>query len=245
MHFLSNLLAVSTALTVAVSAIPFLSSEPSIAKRSIGGTQLTKCDLSKVQLPRRGSPPQVPSPSNGLHLKYALLGRGTQNYTCSGSGAPTPVGAIAILYDASCLAAYHSSLLHELVPGFLQFDQGEEILAAAVFGRFSDEKLVAGHHYFLPDKTTAVFDMRVNGQTGYFEGRKTAVVDAPDYAYKGKNNEGDGAVPWLKLKSTGKSVGLSEGFRMITAGGEPPKSCSGQPGNFEVPYAAEYYFYGQ
>jgi hypothetical protein len=248
MHFLSSLVVFLTALTAAVSAFPFSSpSEPAVAKRSLGGTRLTMCDLSSAQLPRRGSAPQVPAPSSGLHLKYVMLGRGTQNYTCSGSSsdAPKPAGAVAILYDASCLAAYHPSLLHELIGGFLQFDQGEEILAAAVLGRFSNEHLVAGHHYF-KDSTTAVFDFRANGVTGYFEGRQTATVSAPDYAVKGKNGDGDGAVPWLKLKAYGDgSVGLSEGFRIITAGGEPPKTCEGQKGDFEVPYASEYWFYGQ
>lgn len=105
--------------------------------------------------------------------------------------------------------------------------------------------MVAGHHYF-KDETTAVFDLRFNGNTGYFEGRKTAKVSAPNYSIKGKNNEGHGAIPWLKLKAYGSgSVGISEGFRMITAGGEPPATCKGQKSNFEVEYAAEYWFYGQ
>lgn len=46
---------------------------------------------------------KLPPPSATLLLKYVLLGRGTQNYTCSRNGSPPiPNGAVARLYDLSC-----------------------------------------------------------------------------------------------------------------------------------------------
>lgn len=206
MHFLTGLVVLSTTFMVTVSAFPFgfgsssSNSANELIKSTLDGTQLTSCDLSPAELPKKGTQPQVLDPSPGLKLKYVLLGRGTQNYTCGSdsNAAPTSAGALAILYDASCLASYHSALLHELVGGFLQFSPGTELLTAAVIDRFSDEKLVKGHH-FLSDATTAVFDLRLNGDTDWFSGTKTADVPAPGYAVKGMNNQGNGAVDWLKL----------------------------------------------
>lgn len=139
-------------------------------------------------------------------MKYALLGRGTMNYTCTdvNNGFPRTNGAVAILYDASCLASYHSSLMHEMVGGFLQFEQGIPLLAAAVTGRLADEKLVVGHHTFA-DQAQVVFDFRMNGNTDYFVGGGPDRVDAPDFAYKGVNNEGGGAVQWAKWTAQGGS----------------------------------------
>lgn len=70
-----------------------------LEKRTLGGTQITGCSLDMSQLPKLGSEPRLPDPSAGLKLKYATLGRGTQNYTCSGDSqdAPKPNGAVAIL----------------------------------------------------------------------------------------------------------------------------------------------------
>lgn len=72
-------------------------------KRTLGGTQITGCSLDKVELPKKGTEPQVPDPSPGLKLKHVALGRGTQNYTCDGSSedAPKAVGAVAILCESS------------------------------------------------------------------------------------------------------------------------------------------------
>ncbi len=64
------------------------------------------------------------------------------------------------------------------------------------------------------------------------------------------------AVAWLKLSAqTAPAVseerasenvgGVVEIYRVNTAGGSPPKDCSGFPdgGHFELPYAAEYWFF--
>lgn len=84
----------------------------------------------------------------------------------------------------------------------------------------------------------------MNSNTDYIEGKKSANVPAPQYATKGRDNQGNGAVDWLKLTKKKAAPGLEEVYRMITAGGNPPKTCAEQEKDFEVEYAAEYYFYG-
>lgn len=78
--------------------------------------------------------------------------------------------------------------------------------------------------------------------------KKVADIKAPADANKGM--EGTGAVDWLYLNDKGGSVGVSEVYRIQTAGGMAPTTCQGQGTNglgvgvISVPYAAEYWFYG-
>ncbi|KAI9778611.1 MAG: hypothetical protein M1839_008004 [Geoglossum umbratile] len=241
MHFCKTLSVLSAALAATVVAAP----ANGLHKRALGGIQITDCDLSPVQLPHRGTDPKLPDPSAGLKLTRVVLGRGTQNYTCNAGSndKPTSNGALAVLYDASCLAAKSPSLLHELSSAFLQLEDSTEYLAAAVLQTVSNEKVVVGHHFF-SGPTTPVFDFRVkDGDKDIFVGKKVANVTAPDFSSKGRDNVGDGAVDWLKLEAVDGTSGFKEGYRMVTAGGAPPPTCKDKPSAFTVPYATEYYFY--
>lgn len=73
-----------------------------------------------------------------------------------------------------------------------------------------------------------------------------ADIPAPKGASEGP--AGTGAVDWLALTDNGKglSVGLREVYRVETAGGSPPSSCSGEYKGkvISVQYSAQYWFYG-
>lgn len=69
--------------------------------------------------------------------------------------------------------------------------------------------------------------------------------------------KGEAAVPWLKLQvldvgAQGSDVqqedteaGVKEIYRVNTHGGSAPATCAGKhEGEFEIDYAAEYWFYG-
>lgn len=91
----------------------------------------------------------------------------------------------------------------------------------------------SGVHYF-SNKTTATFDLH---QYGFTNTKKIASVPAPSSKIP--------AVPWLKLTyaNFGDIGSIQEVYRLNTAGGTPPATCSGMPTTFEVQYAAEYWFY--
>ena len=58
-------------------------------------------------------------------LKHVAVGRGTQNYTCDATNAtavPQPTGAVAALFNASCVAASYPDVLHVLPGLALHFD---------------------------------------------------------------------------------------------------------------------------
>src|SRR5277367_802101 len=89
------------------------------------------------------APTPLPSPAPGLILRAVTIGRGVQvrgpqptcakppililnlqTYTCAGSSAqytPVPIGAIASLYNASCVAANYPDILSLLPALALEF----------------------------------------------------------------------------------------------------------------------------
>jgi len=75
---------------------------------------------------------------------------------------------------------------------------------------------------------------------GFAPCAKNNSVAAPAGEPTGQDDEGLGAVTWLKLLTrVGATGNLKEVYRVNTAGGKPPPTCAGMPTTFEVDYAAE------
>jgi len=198
------------------------------------------CDLSKAQMPV-ASPTPLPPPSPGLALKHVAIGRGTQNYTCgtNSSAAPVAIGAMATLFNASCVAATFPQVLTTLPNFALQYDlNANEALPNVA------NLLVSGHHFFTT-VTTPFFNLdTASMDLGEAQCSKNNTVNAPADAPKGQGGVGNGAVAWLKLLTKVGSTGnLEEIYRLNTAGGNPPATCVGMPAAFEVQYSAEYWFW--
>ncbi|KAI8952689.1 hypothetical protein F4801DRAFT_539973 [Xylaria longipes] len=201
------------------------------------------CDVSKAQLPTLSTSP-LPSPEEGLVLKHVAIGRGTQNYTCSetnATAAPSQVGAVATLFNASCIASSYPDLLHSLPRLALQFD-------LPFSASSTDEKmgptslLVSGKHFFM-NTTTPFFNLdTTRQQIGEAPCSKLNTSNAPADAPKGRN--GESAVAWLRLGANKDATGnLQQVYRVETAGGSAPATCQGMPASFQVQYAAEYWFF--
>lgn len=98
--------------------------------------------------------------------------------------------------------------------------------------------MISGHHYFT-NTTTPFFNLdTTNGQLGEVPCAKSASAAAPADAPTGQ--QGEKAVPWLKLQAREGATGrLEEVYRVETAGGSAPSTCAGQPASFEVQYSAQ------
>lgn len=101
---------------------------------------------------------------------------------------------------------------------------------------------VLGNHYF-DFNNTPTFDLTAHSKI-IFAG-KQASGTAPAGSSTGTANTA--AVAWLYLKAkagypSGLTVGLSEVYRVETAGGSSTL-CTEASGVISVPYAAEYWFY--
>ena len=215
-----------------------------IANRHRGGhrggyhNERPACDLSEVVLPQSSEPlPEIP---DGQKLLAVTIGRGTQNYTCEApeeSIQPVARGALATLFNASCIAANYPYLLYLLPNIALQLSNPDPTVES--FG--PSGMGVAGVHYF-SDATTALFNVTGLGESYV---KKENAVDAPSGSVGGIEGQLTGAAAWLFLASTPESPGRAKSiYRVNTAGGSPPKNCSGQPAEINVEYATEYWLYG-
>ncbi|OJJ96544.1 hypothetical protein ASPACDRAFT_1859222 [Aspergillus aculeatus ATCC 16872] len=247
-------------------AISFIS-----LSHALSSLRLTKCPLDVVSInqttserstgiSKRGheeaaATPHLSPPSAHLSLKFIALGRGTQNYTCpttskdntsrNASATPIATGAVATLYDISCLAATPKShalrFLHAL-PGFTR-SIPQEVLA--FYAVMLSQSAIIGEHYFSSSQssssttsTTAaaampVFDLRpatFGKQGGRYESnwvkaKKVESVNAP--------GSGGDDVPWLKMVGV-EGSGIKEIYRVHTAGGMSPATCAAHEGEFGV-----------
>lgn len=216
--------------------------------------EAASCDLSSVSMPldEAPNPTPLPSPASGLVLSHVAVGRGTQNYTCSGADAsstPTAKGAVATLFNATCQAARSPDLLYQTPSIALAYQVPDAQSALAAY-----DILMSGHHYFLDD-TTPFFNLDTADHSyGTVACKKNAAANAPaansssplkSNVAAGTDGTDNGDVPWLKLDSVQDESGYTwkEVYRLNTAGGQPPKTCAGIDGDFTVQYAATYWFW--
>jgi hypothetical protein len=171
-----------------------------------------------------------------LTLKHVAVGRGTQNYTCdttNATAAPVQIGAMATLFNASCIASTYPDLITLITKMALQFTltTDETQLGPANLA-------ISGQHFFT-NTTTPFFNLdRPSLALGEAPCAKLNSTAAPADAPKGPN--GSAAVPWLKLQARAGATGnLEEVYRLETAGGSAPATCGGMPATFEVQYSAE------
>ena len=217
----------------------------------------SNCDLSQASMPQgekdpslhsasstdpRIAPTPLPSPASGLSLSHVAIGRGTQNYTCdlsNSTAVPVAVGAVASLFNVSCLAVESPDLVSAIPP--IALDLPVPSSDSSKDPSYFD---LSGYHYFL-NTTTAFFNLDTSAHTyGMGAFKKANQTSPPTNAMAGPNGSGNGAVAWLKLSSIdGEGQVFQEVYRLNTAGGNPPKTCAGQQAAFEVPYAAEYWLY--
>jgi len=176
-------------------------------------------------------------PTTNSTLKFVALGRGIQNYTCTAANAtPVAVGAIATLFDATSIANTDEDGLNAL-PAAAVF---EPLPAAGSSITVSGQTLpVLGNHYFDSVGTPSFVLSAVN--MAIFAAKIDSVT-APTDAANGP--DGTAAVPWLYLtaKSGYTSVGLTEVYRVETAGGSAFAACT-EAGTQSIQYSAEYWFY--
>ncbi|KAF2861293.1 hypothetical protein K470DRAFT_256965 [Piedraia hortae CBS 480.64] len=189
-----------------------------------------------------------PLPTLSGPPKFIALGLGTQNYTCnSTTGNYTSTGALARLFDAKPYLTRNKNEVQSLprayLDRYLEFpcsqqpsdcseedEQCEELVNAS----FQPLSLrVLGEHYF-DSAGVPTFDLYKGQGHPLLHGKKTGESPAPS-----KED-----VHWLYLTCNGSTDDrvVSSVYRVETAGGVPPDSCSGD-GSIVVPYAAEYWFY--
>ncbi|KAG6015440.1 hypothetical protein E4U43_005314 [Claviceps pusilla] len=208
-----------------VQAAKFLSSAPA-------------CHLSKAHMPIGLD--GLPAPDEGTTVRHVALGRGTQHYTCdpdNGKATPKAAGAVATLFNATCMAALYPDILSHIPAMAVHFNlhDTEEKLGPVILPR-------SGLHYFT-DSSTPHFDLDTPREAiGQVACAKNSSSNAPATAAVGQ--VGEKAVSWLRLTTKSGTTGdIKHVYRVDTAGGSPPATCKDMPSNFQVEYAAVYWFW--
>jgi hypothetical protein len=219
------------------------------------------CDLAGAAPPIAPTP--LPAP-DGLTLAHVALGRGIQvntprttpaphqtkltnplqNYTCASNSAdvkPVAIGALAHLYNASCLASAYPDLLSLLPDLALQYplpnpgikgadsDNAATLLSSYTNAPPADVAL-SGHHFF--DAKTPVFELNSNPSgpdthLGLIQCKANKNSTAPAGSCPGVGWQGDGAVAWLFLNTTDASETtdvLFDGVNPAAATAEQPET---------------------
>jgi hypothetical protein len=208
-------------------------------------------DKAKLNLPANQTlliaPDQTPS-----FVSFAI---GVQNYTCADTGKYTSIGAVAELYDASCLVGTPlfdnvQDIAFRIWNSLPKAVTAQEVITAGskLGGQLSSAGLssvILGQHYFVanPSGTGAAvpkWDFTSSGKTtgntdAYVIGSKTGNIASP----KGSTEN----VDWLSLKAVQGKL-ATQIFRTDTVSGQPPASCTPGSPNISVKYASKYWFYG-
>ncbi|KAI9511575.1 hypothetical protein F5148DRAFT_975031 [Russula earlei] len=187
------------------------------------------------------TPAPLSSPSSPP--RYVTVGIGVQNYTCSPSGNYTSVGAVAELFDISCLYGKPEFVeiqndAFNIWSNCPSIDPLERGLRHAVHNRWHID--VIGQHYFVNETGVLLpkFDFTSTGVNkgdpdAFVVAKKTADVPAP-------NHHDD--VDWLELERLSGDL-ANEVFRVYTREGQPPSSCTPGSASISIKYTAQYCMY--
>ncbi|KAF8320273.1 hypothetical protein DL93DRAFT_2163912 [Clavulina sp. PMI_390] len=189
------------------------------------------CSLRDARLPSSAIQAFTPCRGELLHPSLLLLGIGVQNYTCDSMGNYSSIGAVATLFDVSCL--YDTSIFDSLT--LIADDMSSQTLLKTQ----AIQDYAIGHHFFVGANGTSTPHFVINK-----DGRGSSIKDWVN-AKKLINipsTDGSQNVDWLELNSTSGELARTI-YRLSTAGGQPPSTCT--PGNATaaLPYAALYWFF--
>jgi hypothetical protein len=176
---------------------------------------------------------------------FALLGVGIQNYTCGADGKYAAAGAVAELFDISCLAgtpAFNSVQdtaynIFKIIPDKLLNSKNLGLITTPL------RILSGGKHFFTPTAAGnfPVWDMRAVGvksvqgkPNAFVMAGKVAGITAPTGAKD---------VDWLQLSNKEGALATAI-YRTDTRGGQPPASCAAGSAPISVKYTSKYFLYG-
>ncbi|KAG9219706.1 hypothetical protein CCMSSC00406_0005972 [Pleurotus cornucopiae] len=209
---------------------------PSASERS--------CDISNAKLTLPRNQTALTSPS--ARPAFITVALGIQNYTCAASGTFTSVGAVAELFDISCLFGTSSFSTVQDSLFTVWKDLPNNVPASSVIALFGLDKTLTnvGEHYFITNPITGSglspkWDFTSRGATS--GNRNAFVVGARAGGLPAPTGPQD--IDWLQLTRVQGSL-ADEVFRVDTRGGQPPASCTPGSPLITVKYTSKYWLFG-
>ncbi|KAH7100995.1 hypothetical protein BKA62DRAFT_704734 [Auriculariales sp. MPI-PUGE-AT-0066] len=205
-----------------------------LALRHLQPQLLFNCDVSDLKVPVPAGQANLTIPTD-QKIRFVTVGVGVQNYTCADTGKYATAGAVASLYDVSCITKLplftdiQINLFNALTTNDSRAVVDQLLLAATL--------KLADHYFITEPPATAIipfFDFRaaLKDDDEYVAAPKKAGITSPD----GAEN-----IDWTQLAAI-NGTAASTVFRVHTHLGQPPSSClAGE--TISAPYAAQYWFY--
>ncbi|KAJ7921346.1 hypothetical protein B0H13DRAFT_2656038 [Mycena leptocephala] len=193
------------------------------------------CPTSAAVLDLPAGQTQLVSPTTAP--LFVSLGVGVQNYTCNASTLKyTSVGAVAAIFDISCLAP--TPLFANLqTVAFSAWSAAPASLSATTIGTKIGAPALLGFHYFVPSPSgtglSPMWDFTASGKSTVLAA-KAGDITAPTASATN--------VDWLMLNSVQGSL-ATQVFRIDTVNGQPPTSCVAGSADISVKYTAKYLLY--
>ncbi|KAG8710338.1 hypothetical protein FRC11_004604 [Ceratobasidium sp. 423] len=208
------------------------------------GHKCSGCSVSNATLSLPSNQTAITVPT-GTPV-YIALGVGVQNYTCGSTGTFASVGAVAKLFDISCLV--NTPLFPKIQD--IVFAITENAKDQAVVDKIEtilkSSPVTLGDHYFIHNPAvngtslSPVFDFRAGVKkgdpSGFVAAKKIGGIPSP---------AGSSNVDWLMLQNIGGAIGgtlANYVMRVDTKAGQPPTSCTPNA-TVSVPYTAKYWLY--
>jgi len=202
------------------------------------------CDISKAKIDFPAGQTALSQPAAAPSFMGVAIG--TQNYTCGTTGTYTNVGAVAELFDISCL--YNSPLYSKVADvAFSAWKLAPPSLPPqAIISKLSmiGSPIILGQHYYVTNPITGTgvnpkWDFTSQGKTAgnkdaFVIAAKAAVLPAPT---------GSQDIDWVQLNNIQGKL-ASQVYRVDTRGGQPPATCTPGSNPITVKYAAVYWLMG-
>ncbi|KAJ3981916.1 putative malate dehydrogenase [Lentinula detonsa] len=206
-------------------------------------TNGTACNVSTASIDTSGT--TLPAPS--FATSFIGLGVGMQNYTCGSAGTYLSTGALADLFDVSCLVG-QSSFNTLQTTAFAVWNSSTSTSVSSTSDVLSSagvlsSPIILGQHYFITNPVTGSglspkWDFTSNALAGnadaFVVATKVDDVAAPT---------GSADVDWLYLTNLTGTL-ANEVYRIDTQGGQPPASCMAGSADITVKYTSMYWLTG-
>ncbi|KAJ7819304.1 hypothetical protein B0H13DRAFT_391543 [Mycena leptocephala] len=174
---------------------------------------------------------------------FVMLGVGIQNYTCSTAGTYSSIGAVASLFDISCLEKVPRVFANIQTAAFDIWSKAPASVTATSIGSGVGAHFLLGYHYFVTSPSgTGISPMWDFTSSGSFAGNANAYVIGAKVGDIPAPTSPTTNVDWLALNGVQGAL-ASKIFRIDTVGGQPPTSCVAGSAPISVKYTAKYYLY--
>ncbi|KAJ7731928.1 hypothetical protein DFH07DRAFT_991053 [Mycena maculata] len=198
------------------------------------------CDTSEAVMDLPTNQTALVSPSTAP--LYVALGVGIQNYSCSSTTAAySSIGAVASLFDLSCLDQTSGFANIQTTAFNLWSAAPASLVASSVGGQVGAPNLL-GYHYFVIGPSGSLSPEWDFTSTGTNAGNSSAFVIGAKVGDIASPTAPSTDVDWLALNDVEGSL-ASKIFRIDTVGGQPPTSCVAGSADISVKYTAKYYLY--